>query len=261
MYMDVISRARELRRNQGNKKLILRGIEFLRTQFYSAYPIDLITFFLSKRRLRRRMNQEKNLEDIFDTIKTYSDSNHRYSGFGNYNRIFAQQNDESITKLLERVDNINPSTVMEIGTYEGGTAYLWSRYFHSTDTIICCDIYFRGRRKLYEFFGEFSDKDLICIKGKSQNDRVRKKVDDITPNDGIDFLFIDGDHSYEGVKSDFELYEPLVSEGGGGYIGFHDIYNENEGVPQFWNELKEDYDCSEIGSGGDTPEIGLVKIR
>jgi hypothetical protein len=36
----------------------------------------------------------------------------------------------------------------------------------------------------------------------------------------IDFLFIDGDHSYEGVKLDFELYSKLLNENG--VIVIHD---------------------------------------
>lgn len=38
----------------------------------------------------------------------------------------------------------------------------------------------------------------------------------------IDLLFIDGDHSVDGCKSDFELYAPRVAVGG--YIIFHDIF-------------------------------------
>jgi predicted O-methyltransferase YrrM len=37
----------------------------------------------------------------------------------------------------------------------------------------------------------------------------------------LDFLFIDGDHTYKGVKEDFEMYSPLVRKGG--VIAFHDI--------------------------------------
>jgi hypothetical protein len=37
--------------------------------------------------------------------------------------------------------------------------------------------------------------------------------------DKIDLLFIDGDHSYNGVKADYELYAPLTKH----IIAFHDI--------------------------------------
>jgi cephalosporin hydroxylase len=38
----------------------------------------------------------------------------------------------------------------------------------------------------------------------------------------VDFLWIDGDHTYEGCKADYENYSPLVVPGG--LIGIHD-YN------------------------------------
>ena len=38
----------------------------------------------------------------------------------------------------------------------------------------------------------------------------------------IDFLFIDGDHSIEGCKEDFDMYAPKLKPGG--YIAFHDYY-------------------------------------
>jgi len=42
----------------------------------------------------------------------------------------------------------------------------------------------------------------------------------------IDVLFIDGDHSYEGVKSDFELYSTILSEKG--IIMLHDTDEKYE---------------------------------
>ena len=40
------------------------------------------------------------------------------------------------------------------------------------------------------------------------------------PNSSLDYVFIDGDHSYEGVKNDILLWLPKIKKGG--WIGFHD---------------------------------------
>ena len=50
----------------------------------------------------------------------------------------------------------------------------------------------------------------------------------------IRLLFIDGDHSYEESKKDFELWSPFVVDGG--LIAFHDVQNA-EGVTRFYVEL------------------------
>lgn len=52
----------------------------------------------------------------------------------------------------------------------------------------------------------------------------------------IRLLFIDGDHSYEATKADYESWSPFVSEGG--LICFHDI-DEWAGCTRFYNELME----------------------
>ena len=56
----------------------------------------------------------------------------------------------------------------------------------------------------------------------------------------IDFLFIDADHRYVGVKKDYQLYAPLVRPGG--LIAFHDIRpnpkHSNIEVHRLWDEIK-----------------------
>lgn len=56
----------------------------------------------------------------------------------------------------------------------------------------------------------------------------------------IDYLHIDGDHHYEGVRLDFDLFAPLVRDDG--VITLHDSGNYREpcGVPQLVEELRQD---------------------
>lgn len=49
----------------------------------------------------------------------------------------------------------------------------------------------------------------------------------------INLLYIDGDHSYLSVKSDYEMYSPLVRN----IVAFHDVIIFKDAVAKFWNEL------------------------
>jgi predicted O-methyltransferase YrrM len=57
----------------------------------------------------------------------------------------------------------------------------------------------------------------------------------------IDLLFIDGDHTFDGVKRDWEMYSPLVRSGG--MIVFHDIAGnyEDTQVKKLWDSVKSDF--------------------
>ncbi len=75
------------------------------------------------------------------------------------------------------------------------------------------------------------------------------------------YVYLDGDHSYEGAKADFERFWPRVKAGG--FLGLHDIYTKKAGglqygVSRLWNELKgvEGYNVMEMsGKCG----LGLIQ--
>jgi predicted O-methyltransferase YrrM len=60
------------------------------------------------------------------------------------------------------------------------------------------------------------------IQGNSQQivtlDKLKSLIDE------IDVLFIDGDHSAQGVKNDFSMYSPMVKQGG--YVVFDDYLDK-----------------------------------
>ena len=79
---------------------------------------------------------------------------------------------------------------------------------------------------------------------------IREFSHDVAPRwkDPIDLLFIDGDHSFEGVERDWKLFSPFVREFG--FIVFHDTLwdrrpdprwaREDMGVPSFVDQLRRE---------------------
>lgn len=79
--------------------------------------------------------------------------------------------------------------------------------------------------------------DVHLVQGDSHNPEVVEKVRGLGP---YDFIFIDGDHSYDGVKADWENYGPM-----GKIVAFHDIIGVPD-VKRFWNEIKVGKEGREI---------------
>jgi Methyltransferase domain len=83
-------------------------------------------------------------------------------------------------------------------------------------------------------------------------------------------LFIDGDHSYNGVVKDFYAYRHLVREGG--VIAFHDICmdhrrrfgadtpNDSGEIYLFWKKIKVNYRSAEFYVSEDQNGAGIGAI-
>lgn len=61
---------------------------------------------------------------------------------------------------------------------------------------------------------------------------------DEVPDHSLAFVYIDGDHSYEGVLADINAWYPKVVKGG--VMAFHDYENPNYGVKSAVNDFVEE---------------------
>lgn len=159
-----------------------------------------------------------------------------------------QQIQSELIELMDTVARLRPNAAAEIGTHNGGTLFLLCRVSSPSASIISVDLpggrfgggYPARRRLLYQRFAG-PGQSLHLLRRDSHNPRTLDRVTHILGGVQLDFLFIDGDHSYAGVKQDFEMYAPLVRKGG--LVAFHDIAGPGGerttgGVPLFWCEVK-----------------------
>lgn len=175
------------------------------------------------------------------------------------NQFFrATQIPSELTALGEILTELLPDSAMEIGTYMGGTLFFLTRLASPRATILSVDLpggrfgggYGSIRASLYRRFAR-SGQRLHTLRGNSHSDEMFGRVRAALGSNPLDYLFIDGDHTYAGVKQDFELYSPLVRKGG--VIAFHDIVEHPPSsgceVSRFWNEIKANYSHREIVAG------------
>lgn len=169
-----------------------------------------------------------------------------YGAMQKYDELYA------LYKLLME-QKISTETVLEIGSGRGGTLWGWC-HLPTTKTAISIDL--PGGA----FGGGLTDMDKERIENwaienqstylASLDSHDPKTLEEIknTLLDPIELLFIDGDHTYEGVKKDYEMYSPLVRIGG--TIVFHDICEHPPetkcDVKRFWDEVKQGKDFKEF---------------
>jgi cephalosporin hydroxylase len=178
----------------------------------------------------------------------------------------AVQRTWELMSLIGLVKSLRPKIVMEIGSRHGGTLFCWPHVVAGDALIISVDL--PGG----EFGGGYAEEDvrkfegylksgqtLKCLRQDSHSPATLNQIIALLDGRKIDFLFIDGDHTYEGVRADFELYAPLVRLGG--LIAFHDI-NANPDMPamqvhRFWAEIKNKYQRYEFIDQNKTGQYGM----
>ncbi len=174
-------------------------------------------------------------------------SNTKYFKTNLFGGLKLQQVPEEYANVFFEIIKINPKSYLEIGIGNGGSWLTFSYLLRKTLTISHAvdnlayakyirqksDDFFKIRNYLRNHIAnvEFFDSDSKVFLDSNEN--------------MYDVIFIDGDHSYEGVKSDFEKAIRHVNKGG--IVIFHDIVSVGSpGVAEFWNEFKNYYDYKEF---------------
>jgi len=139
--------------------------------------------------------------------------------------------------------------VLEIGSMYGGSLWCWKEGFSTLEKLVSIDnlipesdgryqSVLEARNKWPDIFKDV--KEFVPIIADSRAKETIERVMEEFPN-GIDFLFIDGDHRKESTIADFNNYLPLMRKNG--IIAIHDIERECKDA---WQEIKKGNKCSEF---------------
>ncbi len=215
----------------------------IRDEGFSALPRNILLYFRhigwALRYFRKRTPQGTSPKAALDFT---------FGPAGNL--IVPGQFRSEIEQLAALVHQRKSKVVVEIGTKWGGTLAIWCASADPKATIVSIDLpggihgggYPGWRTLVYRRFAQ-PQQSLHLLRMDSHLPQTLAHLKSILSPDGIDFLFIDGDHTYEGVKMDFEMYSPLVRHGG--LVAFHDVVvhppEQKCDADKFWREIKTKY--------------------
>lgn len=181
-------------------------------------------------------------------------------GYGPSAPVPVFQWEAEFSALLDLYRERKPKTVLEVGTYHGGTLYHWLQNAEPGVTVVSLDSYAVGvdNRHLYdEWVPEGVDLYAYC-----GNSHAQDSVDLVSRHGPFEWVFIDAGHYYDEVLRDWELYGPLCEHGA---VVFHDILPPTRAHPEIevarlWEELRPNYDALEIVAdrGAEWGGIGVL---
>lgn len=142
--------------------------------------------------------------------------------------IYKMRDDEQADGLLSMINDLGDTKNMimiEIGSYLGESTIMFAQKFKKVITIDpFINNYDDSEYPIkYEALSVVYEKFLKNISVYNNIFHIRKKSDDAIFDiiDEVDFVYIDGHHTYEQVKKDIINYKKVIKDGG--IIGGHDF--------------------------------------
>ena len=154
------------------------------------------------------------------------------------------------------VEALQPNTIVELGTYGGFSYFAFCQAVKVLGLNAQC--FAVDTWEGDEHVGHYGEELFAEVQEYNQHHYasfshlIRSTFDEALANFGagsIDLLHIDGRHSYENVRHDFETWQPKLSRFA--IVLFHDtnVYMEGFGVAQFWSEIRANYPSFEFLHG------------
>ena len=155
------------------------------------------------------------VEELVEAVKAAGSGHSDFFGFPiREGGLYLQQDPEEYAAFVHFVaTHVPPAELsMEIGVASGGQTKFLRDYWQSKKTVIV-DI---GQHELFPHWARIKNdvKSDICLEiiDDSHAPKVREQL---LPYAGrLDFAFVDGDHSYRGLKQDIFLTKELLRPGG-----------------------------------------------
>jgi predicted O-methyltransferase YrrM len=144
--------------------------------------------------------------------------------------IHLQQHIDEYVDMLEFLTNLDTpiKTFLEVGAASGGNTHVLANILNLSKVAIVDDNSHTKFAMRKETLKNIPHDEFV---GNSQGPEAKEFINKL--NIKFDFVYIDADHSFEGVTKDFNNFKEFVKVGG--HLGFHDA--GTKGLPQLFEEV------------------------
>jgi len=151
-----------------------------------------------------------------------------------------------LKKMLELIYETPRGHFLEIGAHMFNMSIALYLTSAKRGKVVTIDPKLKSPERL-EIMKMYAGDRFTFLEGLSTDQPIIDKVHELAKDKLFDLILVDGNHTYEGIKTDTELYADLISPKG--YIVWHDFFTIGEncesihgrfqGVNTYINELRD----------------------
>jgi SAM-dependent methyltransferase len=182
-------------------------------------------------------------------LQQYPSFLHPYCGTG----IDSWQYPNQFSRYLHFLSQQKIQSYVEIGCHKGGTFIITVEYLARFNPVLQAVAVDNWPREIMHEYKKYVPN-IEYITESSQSSRFRELY---LNQDSWDLVLIDGDHSYNGARADYELVKDRAKN-----IAFHDIKNSLcPGTQQIWADIKHLHSSDCLHEWTDQYDEVLLRMR